>query len=279
MKKPLSILIAGIASLGVLSAQEMQRRATISRAGARGGGGVCTLDVVVDGSATVEIRGDNAVLRDTGGAPPQFRQFDCTSPMPPNPPGFRFNEVDGRGRQELVRTPRDGGPVMVRIDDPQSGAGEYRFELTWGGEAGDSRREPGDHGYDTNRDPDRDHGQYQQERDRNFQGEGWHRNLFEHVREDVEHLQHSTFPFTGDQSRLSRTIFELNELQDKLGHGRYDDHELDDVMNALSSVLQNNRLSERDRNILSDDLNRMREFREHHNEWGARGDRDNHDTR
>ena len=46
------------------------------------------------------------------------------------------------------------------------------------------------------------------------------------VREDVEHLQHSTFPFTGDQSRLSRTIFELNELQGKLSQGRFDEHEL-----------------------------------------------------
>ncbi len=276
MQQALSILIAGMASVGVLSAQETQRRASISREGARGGGGVCTVDVVVDGSATVEVRGDNAVLRDVGGAPPQFRRFDCTSPLPPNAPGFRFNEVDGRGRQELVRTPRDGGPVVVRIDDPQSGAGEYRFELSWGGDAGDFRREPGDRGYDSNHDLDRDHGQYQQERDRYFQGEGWHRNLFQHVREDVEHLQHSTFPFTGDQSRLSRTVYELNELQQKLAQGRYDDHELDDVMYALTSVLQNNRLSSRDRDVLSDDLNRMREFRQHHNEWGARDYRDDH---
>ena len=63
---------------------------------------------------------------------------------------------------------------------------------------------------------------------------------------------------------------ELNELQGKLAEGRYDERQLDDVMAAMSSVVQNNRLSERDREILNDDLRRMREFRERHDEWGAR---------
>ena len=125
---------------------------------------------------------------------------------------------------------------------------------------------------------DRDHQGYQQERERFFQGEAWRRNLFERVRQDVEHLEHSTFPFTGDQSRLSRTIFELNELQAKLGQGRYDEHELDDVMNSLTNVLHYNRISAQDREVLSDDLRRMREFRDHHDDYGAhfgRGDQRN----
>ncbi len=270
MRKSLLVIFAIVVSLGTLAAQEIQRRAAITRDGGPGGGGTCTVDVIVDGSAEMEVRGDNAVLRNISGAPPQFRQFDCTRPMPANAPGFRFSEVDGRGRQELVRTPRDGGPVVVRIDDPQGGAGEYRFEITWGGDPGGYRREQGDRGYDQSRDPDRDHVQYQSERERFFQSDGWRKNLFQRVREDVEHLQRSTFPFTGDQSRLSRTILELNELQGKLSQGRYDEHELGDVMDALNSVLQNNRLSGRDRDILTDDLSRMRELREHHDEWGAR---------
>jgi hypothetical protein len=272
MHRSIIIVIAGTASLGILAAQDIQRRASIGNGGGRGGG-QCTVDVIVDGSATVEIRGDNAVLRNLAGGPPQFRQFACSAPMPVNAPGFRFTEVDGRGRQELVRTPRDGGPVVVRIDDPQGGAGEYRFEIAWGGDPGGYRREQGDRDYDRNRDDDRDHTQFQQGRDRVFQGQDWHRNLFQRVREDVEHLQQTTFPFTGDQSRLSRTVFELNELQGKFSQGRYDEHELGDVMDSLASVLQNNRLSDRDRGMLADDLSRMREFREHHDEWGARGPR------
>ncbi len=51
----------------------------------------------------------------------------------PNPVNFRFSGVDGRGRQTLVRDPRNGGSTVVRIEDPESGPGDYRFDLTWGG--------------------------------------------------------------------------------------------------------------------------------------------------
>jgi hypothetical protein len=40
--------------------------------------------------------------------------------------------VDGRGRQELVRAPQNGGATVVRIQDPDGGAGSYAFDLTWG---------------------------------------------------------------------------------------------------------------------------------------------------
>src|SRR5215471_6517082 len=85
--------------------QGMSRQATIT-----GGGGPdrgkCTIEVVVDGAATVEIRGNTATLRDVNGRPPQWRRFECTSAMPPNPANFRFQGVDGRGRQSLVQDPR-----------------------------------------------------------------------------------------------------------------------------------------------------------------------------
>src|SRR6185312_11396335 len=264
--KSFLILIAGTATLWPASAQDIQRRASVSRGGMDGSDG-CMVDVVVDGSAEIQIRGDTATMRNLSGGQPQFRQFECSRPVPQNPIGFRFTDIDGRGRQELVRMPRDGSPTVVRIDDPQGGQGEYRFQIVWGNPV-PQQRDPGDRGYNRNSDPDRDHGNYMGDRDRFFQGNGWHRNLFQRVREDVEHLQHTTFPFSGDQSRLSRTIFELNELQGKMAQGRYDEHELSDVMDALVSVLRNNRLSGRDRDILTDDLDRMRQFREHHDEWG-----------
>jgi hypothetical protein len=224
--------------------------------------------VVVDGVADVEIRGDDATLHNISGQPPQFREFECSRPIPPNA-AVRFVAESGRGRQEMARASREGGPVIVHIEDPEGGAGEYRFRLTWGGEMGE-RREQG--AMDRDRDRDRD-GEYQQERERFFQGEGWRRNLFQRVREDVEHVEHSTIPFTGDRARLTRTITELNELQGKLGEGRYDERQLGDVMGALRAVVEENRLSPRDRETLSDDLNRLREFRERHDEYGARAPR------
>lgn len=240
-----------------------------------GGGEGCMVVVVVDGVADVEIRGDDATLHNISGQPPQFREFECTRPIPPNA-AVQFVAESGRGRQELARGSREGGPVSVHIEDPEGGAGEYRFRLTWGGDGGDRReqgaREQG--ALDRDRDRGRDgDGDYAQQRERFFQGEGWRRNLFQRVREDVEHVEHSTIPFTGDQARLSRTITELNELHGKLGEGRYDERQLGDVMGALRAVVEENRLSPRDRDALSDDLNRLREFREHHDEYGARAPR------
>ena len=95
----------------------------------------------------------------------------------------------------------------------------------------------------------------------------------EFVSTRLEHVEHSTLPFTGDRARLSRTVTELNELQGKLSQGRYDERQLGDVMGALRAVVEENRLSPRDRDALSDDLNRLREFRERHDEYGARAPR------
>ncbi len=124
----------------------------------RGGGnpnqGKCTIEVVVDGVAEVEIRGDTATLRNLEGQPPQWRRFECNSVMPSNPAGFRFAGVDGRGRQDLVRDPRNGGPAVIRIEDRDGGSEGYTFDIFWGEGGGfrgndrpdDRGRGPGDRG-------------------------------------------------------------------------------------------------------------------------------------
>lgn len=113
-------------------AQQYQRRATM----VGGGGpdrGKCTIEVVVDGAAEIEIRGDQGVIRNISGRPAEWRRFQCSAPLPRNPAGFRFAGVDGRGRQQLVGDPRNGGVAVVRIEDPQGGAEGYTFDLIWGG--------------------------------------------------------------------------------------------------------------------------------------------------
>lgn len=95
--------------------------------------GKCTIEVVVDGSAQVEVRGNSATLRNTGGQAPQWRRFECTGPMPANPANFRFAGVDGRGRQTLARDPGNNrGTAVIEIEDSQGGAEGYTFDLFWG---------------------------------------------------------------------------------------------------------------------------------------------------
>jgi hypothetical protein len=127
-----AIAIAAFASItGSVNAQTFQRKATLT-GGGNPGRGHCTVEVVVDGAAEVEIQGDTATLRNLSGQPPQWRRFECTGPLPANSPNVRFTGVDGRGRQELVRDPGNGGVAVVRIQDPEGGAEGYTFDLTWG---------------------------------------------------------------------------------------------------------------------------------------------------
>ncbi len=111
-------------------AQNNQRQATI----VGGGGpdrGKCTMEVVVDDVAQVEIRGTTATLRTLSGQPAQWRRFECTGAMPVNPANFHFSGVDGRGRQELIRDPRNGGSAVVQIEDKDGGAEGYTFDIIW----------------------------------------------------------------------------------------------------------------------------------------------------
>ena len=109
---------------------------------------------------------------------------------------------------------------------------------------------------DRYRDEDRYH--------RDARDESWWRGrLFQRVRDDIDHVQ-SASRFDSDQYRLDRVRRELDELQAKYVERGYDQPELDDVISALQRVVTDNRLSQRDRDMLSNDLSRLREFREHH---------------
>jgi len=194
--------------------------------------------------------------------------------MPGNPANFRFSGVDGRGRQELVRDPRNGGVAVVRIEDRDNGSEGYTFDLTWSGGYPGGQAVPAYPGGQPGRD-DRDRGgrdddAYYRERDNRFRGNEWRQRFFERVREDLDHVQSKAFPFGADQYRLARTRQQLDELQSKLAAHRYDERELDDVIEALARVVRDNRLSRQDRDILTDDLNRLRDFRARHNDYGAR---------
>ena len=105
------------------------------------------------------------------------------------------------------------------------------------------------------------------DRDARFRGEEWRRHLFAHVRVDLDHIGSAIWASGKEQNRLERTKQELAELQDKLEHGRYDEHELSDVIDSMKKSANDERLAPRDRDVLGDDLNKLRDYREHHDHW------------
>ena len=106
---------------------------------------------------------------------------------------------------------------------------------------------------------------YQQREDR-YRGEHWRERVFTEVREDLNHVQANTFGGR-DEFRLVRTKQELDELQGDLAAHRYTETKLDDVISTMQKVVADNRMSPRDRDMLNDDLQRMRDYRAHHDSW------------
>lgn len=114
-----------------LSAQSQRMRANITGAA---GDGKCTFEVVVDGAAEVEIYGDQGSVRTLSGSPASWRRLECNQPLPNNPSDFRFQGIDGRGSQRLVRDPNSsGGIAVIRIDDPKGASEAYTGDIMWHG--------------------------------------------------------------------------------------------------------------------------------------------------
>lgn len=248
-----------ITSLATLcaSAQTYDRRADITGGGDRFQG-KCTIEVVVDGSAEIEIRGDRGLIRNLAGQPASWRRFICNVPMGPNPVGFRFEGRDGRGRQQLIKAPDRGGAAVVRIDDPQGGSEGYTFDIIW--QNGTPPPPPPPTvapGPPGRGDDDR----FYRDREDFYRGRDWRGKLFSRVRQDLDYV--SRYSFRGDdQYRLDRVYRELDDLQRDYGSGRWDRRSLDDVVQALGRVVDDNRLSPRNRDLLRDDLSRLRDLRD-----------------
>lgn len=161
MRMKICILFTGMLACWIavpLSAQRTQSmRANITGGS---GDGKCTFEVVVDGVAEVEIRGGQGFLRTISGNPATWRRLVCNQPLPSRPNDFRFQGIDGRGRQDLVRDPNsNGGTAVIRIEDPKSGSEGYTGDIMWRGGSDDRGGGPGgyrdrDRGYDQNRDRD-----------------------------------------------------------------------------------------------------------------------------
>jgi hypothetical protein len=127
-----AVLLSTVVGAAQWGRGEVATRTAEIRGGA-GESGKCTIEVEVDGSAQVEIRGDTAQLRTLSGQPATWRRFVCNARPPERPLEFRFRGIDGRGRQSLLQDPRDRGVAVILIEDPKSGREGYTFDIEWRG--------------------------------------------------------------------------------------------------------------------------------------------------
>lgn len=105
------------------------------------------------------------------------------------------------------------------------------------------------------------------ERDERFRGEEWRRQVFLHVRSDLEHIWSANRAADRERRRLERTKEELTKLQADLDQGRWDNGILNDVIDSVRKSSNDERLAPRDRDVLADDVVRLKDYQDHHNHW------------
>lgn len=104
------------------------------------------------------------------------------------------------------------------------------------------------------------------EREERLRGEEWRPRIFMHVRADLEHVW-SGRASDKEHRRLVRTEEELTKMQADLDAGRFDNGILNDVIDSIRKSSNDDRLAPRDRDILADDLIRLKDYQDHHNHW------------
>ena len=128
-------MLAGILAAMTLGVASSWGQGTITANVTGGNGsGKCTFEVRVDGVADVQIRGNQGYLQTKAGMRAQWVRLKCNQPLPRNPNNFRFQGIDGRGKQYLLRNPaQNNGVAVIRIEDPKNGFEGYTGDILWSG--------------------------------------------------------------------------------------------------------------------------------------------------
>jgi hypothetical protein len=105
---------------------------------------------------------------------------------------------------------------------------------------------------------------WRSEREERFRGEAWRPHLFTYVRSDLEHVW-SGRAAPRERERLEKTEDELSKMQADLDQGRWDNGMLNDAIDSIQKSSGDEQLEPRDRDILADDVRRLKEFQDQHN--------------
>jgi hypothetical protein len=105
------------------------------------------------------------------------------------------------------------------------------------------------------------------DRDDRYRGDRWRAHVFLEVRTDLDHVWSARRASDRERARLQRTKDELTQLQADLDHGRWDNGILNDVIDSVRKSANDDRLAPRDRQVLADDVVRLKDYQDHHNHW------------
>lgn len=93
--------------------------------------------------------------------------------------------------------------------------------------------------------------------------------LFDRARMDLDRASGYPYASRGDRKRFDEARSKLFDFESRFDQGRYQKHQLDEAIEHIERVVRSNSLDPRDRQALSEDLRRMRdyrEFRRHHDD-------------
>jgi hypothetical protein len=105
------------------------------------------------------------------------------------------------------------------------------------------------------------------DREARYQGEQWRAQVFSQVGLDLDHIWSARNASEKENTRLERTKEELSKMQGDLNQGRFDNGLLNDVIDSIKKSANDERLSPRDRAVLSDDLSRLHDYQLNHDHW------------
>jgi len=106
-----------------------------------------------------------------------------------------------------------------------------------------------------------------QGRNQRYQGEEWRARIFDYVRTDLEHIWSVYQAKDRERVRLDKTKEELYKMQVDLDQGRFDNGILNDVIDSLRKSSNDDRLSTSDKEIMADDLVRLKDYQNNHDHW------------
>ena len=94
------------------------------------------------------------------------------------------------------------------------------------------------------------------------------RSIVDQVQADLSRAASNSYADNHERSHFDQALQSLQDFQSRWARGRFDKGPLDRAVTSLQHLVNSNQLNGRDRSILADDLNALRQFRSSGGQYG-----------